>query len=284
MKILILGSGVMAVGIARQLTAHYDVTMLSRHLNPANENFRVVTTLKDVMSESYAAVFSCVADDARSRELWLDGCMDALIRRDRPIVVELSTLSVNWIEEWFQYMDTYEIVAIESPVTGSRLGAETGTLSAFRFSKFTSPVADEIFAVFTDHIYEFSSPGNPTRFKLIYNSWGAAILATFGPHAELLATHLHKDLDLALTIVQSDGWMAPVVSSKLARYRSRNFSNPDFKLSHMVKDLNYLNSLLCEADRYVHEVRKMYEDLLDPETSNLDFSVISRCRIIFDDT
>ncbi|WP_350350150.1 NAD(P)-binding domain-containing protein [Microbacterium sp. A8/3-1] len=278
MKILVLGSGVMAAGIAGQLAKHHDITMLSRHLDPAVEDFRVAATLEDATSECYAAVLSCVADDQRSRALWLDERMEALIRRDRPVVAELSTLSLSWIEEWHQRMDALEVVAVESPVTGSRSGAEAGTLSSFRFSKARSHIVDEIFAVFTDHIYEFSAPGNPTRFKLIYNSWGAAILATLGPHAELLSTHLHEDFDLASTIVQSDGWMAPVVNSKWARYRDRDFDNPDFRLSHMVKDLNYLRPILRETDVHAHQVRMEYEASLTPETSNLDFAVVSRYR------
>lgn len=268
----------MATGIARQLSEKYEVTILSRHLDPDSKDFRVAATLQEATSESYAAVLSCVTDDQRSRDLWLDEYMDALLQRDRPVVAELSTLSVSWIEQWHQRMDSFDVISVESPVTGSRSGAEAGTLSSFRFSKSTSPLADEIFAAFTDHIYEFSAPGNPTRFKLIYNSWGAAILATLGPHAELLATHLQEDFDLASIIIQSDGWMAPVVSSKWERYRDIDFNNPDFRLSHMVKDLNYLRSILRETDVQAHEIRKEYENTLTAETSNLDFSVISRYR------
>lgn len=172
MKILILGSGVMAAGIAGRLANYHDVTILSRHLDPAIKDFRVAATIEEATFESYAAILSCVADDHRSRALWLDERMDALIRRDRPIVVELSTLSLNWIEEWHRRMNALEVVAVESPVTGSREGAEAGTLSSFRFAEARSRVADEIFAVFTDRIYEFSAPVSPMRFKLIYNSWG----------------------------------------------------------------------------------------------------------------
>lgn len=276
MKVLILGSGVMAMGIARQLTQIYDVVVLSRHLDPTFIDFQVATDLDETLSHDYSAVISCVTGDERSRELWLDERMYGLLRRVRPLVVELSTLSASWIGEWHQHMESLGVIAIESPVTGSRSGAEAGTLSSFFYSKNQSRLANEIFVRFTNRIYRFSAPGNPTRFKLIYNSWGAALLTTLGPHVALLSEHLTDDFDLASRIVRSDGWMAPLVASKWDRRLDDYFENPDFRLAHMVKDLNYLREILDNGDSYAHHVREAYETLLSPSTANLDFSVISR--------
>ncbi|MGB4135324.1 MAG: NAD(P)-binding domain-containing protein [Microbacterium sp.] len=276
MRILIFGSGVMATGIARLLAEGHDVTVLSQHLDQSQERFDVVRTLDDVPPHPYSAVISCVVDDERSREIWLHPSVEALLRRHLPAVVELSTLSVAWIEEWHRRMDALGVVAVESPVTGSRSGADSGTLSAFRFSRSPSRLVDEIFGVFTRRVYEFSAPANPTRFKLIYNSWGASVLATLGPHAALLHDHLAEDLVVASRIVRSDGWMAAVVNAKWDRYRDDDFGDADFRLAHMVKDLDYLSEIVPDDDTYIRKIRDAYAAVLSPSTKDLDFSAISR--------
>lgn len=276
MKILILGGGVMAVGMANNLARQHDVTVLSRFLESGGWAFEVIHDLDSLGEGPYAAVMSCVADDHRSRELWSDQRLQTLVQRDRPVTIELSTLSPKWVREWHQYMASLGAVSVESPVTGSRSGARDGTLSCFCFYSESNVIAEELLTVIGSRVYRFSEPGNPTVFKLIYNSWGAAILATLGPHADMLAEYLPEDFDVAAKIVTSDGWMSSVARSKLGRYCASDFGDPDFKMELMIKDLTYLGQLNGDSDARLAQIRQEYERVMDASTAALDFSVVTR--------
>ncbi|MFE3866068.1 hypothetical protein ACFXPT_37480 [Streptomyces goshikiensis] len=132
----------------------------------------------------------------------------------------------------------------ECPVSGSRPCATIGTLSAFLYTPVQDDPTETVLAAFTGHRYAFTRPGNPARFKPIYNAWGASILHSLGVIARQLPAHLGEDYPIAARAVTTDGWMSTIAASKLPRVECQDYADPDFAARHMLKDLGHARDLL----------------------------------------
>ncbi|UQW99110.1 hypothetical protein [Streptomyces sp. RerS4] len=170
--------------------------------------------------------------------------MTAALADHRPVCVELSTISPEWAEEWHQQITCRGGIPVECSVTGSRPAATSGTLTAFLHTPVHDARTETVLAAITSQRHEFSRPGNPARFKLIFNAWGAAVLHSLGVFARQLPTHLGEDYQVAARAVTTTGWMAAITASKLPRLERQDYKDPDFAVRHMVKDLEYARELL----------------------------------------
>ncbi|MGW2680897.1 NAD(P)-binding domain-containing protein [Streptomyces sp. NPDC001436] len=245
-RILVAGYGVMTAGIIPHLTGlpRTHVTIASRHLEKPVPG----TTLLHpgaVASARPDVVLGCFADDDTSRSFWTHPQTRAAITTRRATCIELSTISPGWAEEWHQHITAAGALPVECPVTGSRPGARTGTLTGFLHSP--APLTGEgrrVLEAFTAKRFHFSTPGNPARFKLIFNAWGASLLHCLGVFARQLPEHLGEDYPTAAEAITSVGWMAPLAASKLKRIEQADYGDPDFAVRHMLKDLALAQELL----------------------------------------
>ncbi|MEU8542999.1 NAD(P)-binding domain-containing protein [Streptomyces sp. NPDC048717] len=244
--IVVAGYGVMTAGILPHLAALPDtrVSLTSRHLSRAPHPAVPLITPAAIADARPDVILGCFEDDIRSREFWAHKHVAAAIAATRPACIELSTISPDRAEQWHQEITILGGLPWECPVTGSRPGAQAGTLSAFFHAPAEHAAAAATLKAFTRNRYQFSCPGNPARFKLIFNAWGAALLHAAGVFARCLPTHLGQDYSVAAEIVRTNGWMATLADQKLDRIVERIYTDPDFTVQHMVKDLRYARELL----------------------------------------
>lgn len=231
------------------LAAHpeFDVRVVSRHTRVVPGTEVKVLRVDEMESEDFDVVLACLEDDDASRTFWLHPAVSRLLDRAPMACIEMSTLGHEWVCSWHEYVAAHGAVSVESPVTGSRAGAQAATLSAFVCASDYSRSAEALLHALTSRIYRFSRAGSPAVFKLIYNAWGAAILKTLAQFSGVLEDTMGRDFAVAREIVMNDGWMALVSASKLDRMLDRDFTVPDFALKHMVKDLRLANVLLDGA-------------------------------------
>ncbi|MER7673122.1 NAD(P)-binding domain-containing protein [Kitasatospora sp. NPDC096128] len=244
--IVVAGYGALTSGILPRLAALPDtrVALTSRHLT-RSPDAAVPLIGPDELSDQHPDVLiGCFENDARSRNFWTHQHVTAAIAAHRPACIELSTISPDRAEQWHQETAALGAIPWECPVTGSRPGAKAGTLSAFLYTAAPHTAADHALAAFTRNRYRFTAPGNPARFKLIFNAWGAALLHAAGAFARRLPEHLGEDYPVAARIVTTDGWMAALAAQKLPRFEGRAYDDPDFAVHHMIKDLRYARDLL----------------------------------------
>lgn len=244
--IVVAGYGVMTAGILPHLAALPDtrVTLASRHLETSPDPHVALIAPSGIPRAHPQVIVGCFEDDARSRYFWSHPDVAAAIANDQPACIELSTVSPGRAVQWHNEVTALGGVPWECPVTGSRPGATAGTLSAFLYAPSAHPTAEQALAAFTRNRYEFTQPGNPARFKLIFNAWGAALLHAAGVFGRCLPAHLGPDYPVAARIVTSDGWMATLADQKLNRIVGRAYTDPDFAVHHMLKDLRYARDLL----------------------------------------
>ncbi|MGI5451365.1 NAD(P)-binding domain-containing protein [Streptomyces sp. CA-243310] len=274
-NILVAGYGVITAGIIPHLVKLPDtaVTITSRHLirAPAGTRLLAPDGIEDLRPD---IVLGCFADDGPSRAFWEHERVTAAVTEHRPVCIELSTISPAWAEAWHSHIDAHGGIPVECPVTGSRPGAIAGTLSGFLHTPRQDPRTARTLGAFTHHRYAFSRPGNPARFKLIYNAWGAAILHTLS-FARQLPLHLGDDYATAARIVTTDGWMATIAASKLSRVEAGDYDDPDFALRHMLKDLHHARDLLGDNSLITTAI-EAYDQAAHTHGPYADFTAVAQ--------
>jgi 3-hydroxyisobutyrate dehydrogenase-like beta-hydroxyacid dehydrogenase len=283
LDVLVAGYGVMTRGILPHLvgTPGMSVSLISRHLTePPHPGVRLVQEA-DLSAPSTAsrcrpdAIIGCFEDDTASRDFWTSAPVGAAIARSGAACMEMSTLSPTWIDSWHAYVRDQGGISVECPVTGSRPGATGGTLSAFLYQSDQDARATQILDAFTRHRYTFATAGHPTRFKLIYNAWGATLLHSLTAFVPALRATLGDDFDTAARIVSSDGWMSLVCASKLDRMLEARFDDPDFALRHMVKDLNHAREIVPAPHPLLDLVHGSYAHALSVHGGDADYTAVT---------
>src|SRR5690606_27039347 len=132
MHIALLGLGIMGSGMARNLlTAGFSLTVYNRSRERA-EPFasmaaRVASTAREA-AEGAEIGISMVADVPASREVLLgeDGALASV--RPGTLLIESSTLTVEWVRELGDAAREAGCELLDAPVTGSKIQAAAGEL------------------------------------------------------------------------------------------------------------------------------------------------------------
>ncbi|MFF5933300.1 NAD(P)-binding domain-containing protein [Streptomyces sp. NPDC012508] len=285
LDVLVVGYGVMTRGILPHLLRAQDlsVSLMSRHLSePPHPEVRLMQEGDLTPSAQAAApgyrpdvILGCFEDDTASRDFWTSGPVGAVIARSGAACIEMSTLSPTWIDAWHALVRETGGVSVECPVTGSRDGATGGTLSAFLYQSVQDARAERVLETFTQLRYTFAAAGHPTRFKLVYNAWGASLLHSLAAFVPTLRRTLGDDFDVAARIISNDGWMSLVCASKLDRMVEARFDDPDFALRHMVKDLTYAHEIIPAPHHLLDLVHSSYVDALSAHGGDADYTAVT---------
>ncbi len=280
-SVLFLGYGIISKGIMgniRRKRPDLKIYVYSRHhiSGAESDNLIFFRDVEEIIGTP-EVIISCVADDKDSEEAWGQPWLISYIKEYSPYCIEMSTLSYDYILKWHERIIKYGGKSIESPLTGSKSGAESGTLSLFMYNDFRIEL-DEFFSLFSKKKYYFSHKGEPAKFKLLYNMWGGVILyqaAEFLPVIE----HEFSDKETVYEILSNDGWMAPVCKSILPRVKDRSYQQVNFRYKHMIKDMAYgqklfeypLDAFDLVLSKYIYYNKK---------SDDLDFSVIAELNYI----
>jgi 3-hydroxyisobutyrate dehydrogenase len=242
-KIAVLGLGIIGGGIARNLLRKgFPVTVWNR--TPARMEPLQALGAEPAESPADAArgadvVIDAVTDVAASRGVWTGerGALAAMA--PGATAIECATLSVTWIRELNALAAARGIPFIDCPVTGGREGAEKGTLTLLIGAEEGALAAVRpVLEAFSARIFRFGPPGMGTAYKLINNLMLAAqVLATGEGIA--FAERSGIDLSLAADAIQAGAMASPIVKTKLPFILKQDFSDTNFALRWMLKDLRY---------------------------------------------
>lgn len=132
-RIAVLGSGAMGSRIVQNLlSANYQVVVHNRtaeKAKPLVDRGAIFAPTPREAAEQADVVLSMVTDNAASRTVWLDpetGAAAALNKNS--IVIESSTLTVDWTRELAAEIERRGATFLDAPVVGSRPQAEAGKL------------------------------------------------------------------------------------------------------------------------------------------------------------
>jgi 3-hydroxyisobutyrate dehydrogenase len=241
-RVALLGLGIMGTGMARRLLGGgFPLTVWNR--NPAkaaalaSEGAKVAATPREAATGA-EFVFSMLADDRASRGVWLgpDGALAGIARGT--VLVECSTLTVEWITELTQAATARGGEFLDAPVTGSKAQAAAGELNFLVGGPAgTLEKARPVLAVMSRSITHLGPAGSGALIKLINNFVCGVQVAAIG---EAIAMIERSGLERtrALDVLLNGAPGSPLVKLMAARMTAPDFT-PNFLLRLLAKDLGY---------------------------------------------
>ncbi|MBL8121936.1 NAD(P)-dependent oxidoreductase [Candidatus Saccharibacteria bacterium] len=184
-KVAVLGLGIMGHGVADNFLKNgYEVTVWNRTPEKADDLVAHGAQRANSVAEAVVGadmVFEVTANDESSREVWLGE--NGIVKRanEAQVLITCATLSPAWVEELAQACATKGLTFFDMPMTGSRIGAESGQLTLLvggdeqklnEVKPYLEPIANEV--------KYFGPIGAGTRYKLVLNCLQAVHIAGFG--------------------------------------------------------------------------------------------------------
>lgn len=232
----------MGTGMARRLLGSgFSLSVFNRSSDKAKslaaDGAQAGSTPGDAATNA-DVIISMVADDVASRAMWL-GENGALAGAKRgAVIIECSTLSVDWVKELATLATERGCELLDAPVTGSRGPAAAGQLSFFvggdaAVLERTRPV----FEVMAKSITHVGPTGSGALVKLINNFLcGVQVAALADAIALIERSGLNRETVLPIFTEGTPG--SPLMKLLSPRMTASDFA-PNFSLKLMAKDLGY---------------------------------------------
>jgi 3-hydroxyisobutyrate dehydrogenase-like beta-hydroxyacid dehydrogenase len=245
-----LGLGLMGSRMARSILRHgVELTVWNRTIDKAQalaaEGARVAQTPREV-AEASDVVVCCVSDpNAVGRVLFAD---DGVRPAARPgfRYVECSTISPGLMRRVGDALSARGAEALEAPVTGSRLGAEKGTLLFMTGGR--REVHDELLPVlmtFGSKAIYCGELGQASVVKLVGNTLISFMVQGLS-EGVTVARKAGVPLATVLEVVMASGFASPYFAFKGDAIARRDWQE-HFSIDLMHKDQTLM---LDEASRY----------------------------------
>jgi 3-hydroxyisobutyrate dehydrogenase len=241
LSVAVIGLGIMGAGMARNLAAKgFSLTVHNRNPDkaaPFQGSARIAATPADAVKDA-DIVIAMVSDDAASRGIWLEG---GALKAMKPgaILIESSTLSVDWTRELAGLASAAGIGFIDAPVTGSKQQANDGALRFFAGGAAADiEKAKPAFLAMGTEVIHLGPAGSGAVLKLINNFMAGVQVVTLA-EGLALAGKLGLDVDQARNVLINGAPGSPLVKGVAARIAANDFS-PNFFTVLMAKDLDYV--------------------------------------------
>jgi 3-hydroxyisobutyrate dehydrogenase-like beta-hydroxyacid dehydrogenase len=271
-----IGAGKMGLPICQRLkAAGHNVVVLARS-DAAAQNLRQAD-LQPVNSiaalcKNAEVVFSSIPDDAALLQI-LDGVASL---KEGSTYIDISTVSPTASKQVAMRLGKANISYLRSPVSGSTIMAQGGTLTAV----VSGPKAkfDELallFEVFAKKAFHVGEAEEARYLKLVLNSMVAATSALLG---EALAFGERGGLSNAtmLDVISQSVVASPLINYKRDMIVKEDYS-PAATLSMLAKDLDLFLSVGRENRTPLPvnaNIRKIYEAALAKGLGENDFFVL----------
>lgn len=272
-KILFLGYGIMASRMIKHLAKNkYDVYVYTRSYKESKD-FKFIYDLSQIPKDT-SIIISCLSDDKSCEEVWNNDFIQKLIKNNKCICIEHSTISYEFAMELNDNITSIGGEFVECPVTGSKDGAENGKLVLF-ISNQDERVIEVLKSYSSKHHY-FENVGEATKFKLLYNFWGATMWYFTAEFAPIIKSSF-SNIDKPIEILSNNGPMASLCASKLRPIIEERFEDVHFKLEHMKKDMEYGYELFKDYNIDISAlILEKYKGFVSFENNHKDYTIISK--------
>jgi 3-hydroxyisobutyrate dehydrogenase-like beta-hydroxyacid dehydrogenase len=242
MRIGFLGLGTMGAPMAMNLKRRggFEVTVWNRSAEKATaleaHGFAVAKSPRELAAR-VDAFCSCLSDPPALEEVALGA--DGLLAGARAgqLFVDFSTVSVPLAKRLGASFAARQIDFADAPVTGSKAGAEKGTLVVMTgCTTDTLARATPVFQAVSEKVIHCGPVGSGTQVKLAGNALIAAMLQAFS-EGLLLTARAGVDPRKLLEVIQSSGFRSPYFDFKGQAILKRDFT-PNFTIDLMHKDLS----------------------------------------------
>lgn len=243
MNVAVLGLGIMGNGVANVLHGKGLLSAVYNRSADKAEPFRAQGVSVGATPREAAAgadvVIAVLGDDSASRAVWLgdNGALAGMSAHT--IAVEFSTLSPKWVRELNAAASARNLDFLDAPMTGSKMQAASGQIRLFAGGdpavlERARPV---LAAVSTDQFY-LGPVGSGATWKLI-NNMMAAVHAAALAEGLAFAEEAGLNMEMVASLIPVSTTASPMVTGKLPRMLAHHYTQTDFSLKWMAKDVGY---------------------------------------------
>lgn len=246
MRVAFLGLGIMGRPMAANLVkAGHEVTVWNRTPGKQVEGARVASSPAEA-AQGAEVVWMCVSDTAAVEGLLFgsNGVEHSLT--EGMIVVDSSTISPTATRKFAERLRAKGVSYADAPVTGSKTGAESGTLIFIvGGDEAVLQALKPLFAAMGKIFFRMGETGKGQAAKLAMNLQIALIYEGFA-EGLTLAAKLGVDAATLLPLIQASMVKSGVVEYKAPFVLNRDFT-PNFPLRLMHKDIRLMLEAAKEA-------------------------------------
>ncbi|HWF90870.1 MAG TPA: NAD(P)-dependent oxidoreductase [Terriglobales bacterium] len=274
MRVAFLGLGIMGGPMAANLAkAGHEVTVWNRTPGKTVEGARLAASPEEA-ARGAEVVWMCVSDtNAVESVLFGAGGVESALTEGM-IVVDSSTISPTATRKFASRVQARGARYVDAPVTGSKVGAEAGTLIFIvGGEESTIDALKPLFAAMGKKIFRMGEVGKGHAAKVAMNLQIALIYEGFA-EGITLATKLGVDPGTLIPLINASMVHSGVVEYKAPFVLKRDFS-PNFPLRLMHKDIR----LALEAAKEsrvklpaLETVEEIYEMATEDGHQDLDFA------------
>jgi len=274
MKVAFIGLGIMGRPMAGNLAkAGHEVTVWNRTPGKEVEGARTAASPAEAAREA-EVVWICVSDTAAVETVLFgqNGVDESL--REGMIIADSSTISPSATTKFAERVAKKGVQYVDSPVTGSKVGAESGTL-LFIVGGDEAAVdrLKPLYAAMGKKIFRMGETGKGQSTKIVMNLQIAMIYEGFA-EALTLGAKLGVDPEIMMPLVNASMVHSGVVEYKAPFVLARNFE-ANFPLKLMRKDILLALEAAKEARVKLpglETVEEIYDMAVEDGHSDLDYA------------
>jgi 3-hydroxyisobutyrate dehydrogenase-like beta-hydroxyacid dehydrogenase len=274
MRVAFVGLGIMGRPMATNLAkAGHEVTVWNRTPGKEVEGARTAASPAEA-AQSAEVVWMCVSDTHAVESVLFgpQGVEESL--SEGMIVVDSSTIAPTATLRFAERVRPRGVQYVDAPVTGSKVGAENGTL-IFIVGGEESAVEKlkPLFAAMGKKIFRMGETGKGHAAKLAMNLQIALIYEGFA-EGLTLATKLGVDVEALMPLLNASMVHSGVVEYKAPFVLKRDFT-ANFPLRLMHKDVRLALSAAKEARiklPALETVEEVYEMATEDGHGDLDYA------------
>lgn len=277
-KIGIVGLGIMGRGIATNFLKNgYEVFVWNRTKDAVNslvESGAVLCQTPKEVAEKADIIFEATANDTSSQAVWQgnDGILAGASKHT--ICIASSTLSIAWVDQLSIVCADKGITFCDMPMTGGRVGAETGNLTLLCGGDKEVVVGLEpTLKAIAGKVLYFGPVGSGMRYKLILNFLQALHIIGFGQAMAIAKSHNMNLEMVAQSLADRPGGVITGIAQK-AYFEEPNPTT--FSIEWITKDLRYAKDMAKELDiPLLEDVINTYSKALDNNFGKKDWASVN---------
>jgi 3-hydroxyisobutyrate dehydrogenase-like beta-hydroxyacid dehydrogenase len=253
--------------------AGHDVTVWNRTPGKDVEGARTAATPAEA-AQGAEVVWLCVSDTtAVEQVLFRENGVESALTEGMTIV-DSSTISPSATRHFAERMKTRGVDYVDAPVTGSKIGAEAGTLIFIAGGdEGVLERLQPLFSAMGKQVFRMGDTGKGQAAKLTMNLQIALIYEGLA-EGLTLATKLGVNAQVLLPLVQASMLRSGVLDYKAPFILKRDFS-PNFPLRLMHKDLRLALDAAKEARVKLpglEAVEEIYDLAAEEGQQDLDYA------------
>ena len=274
MRIAFLGLGIMGSPMAANLVkAGHEVTVWNRTAGKTVEGASTASSPAEA-AQGAEVVWMCVSDTkAVEGILFGQGGVDQSLTEDM-IVVDSSTIAPSATRKFADRLAGKGVQYVDAPVTGSKAGAESGTLIFIvGGAEAVIEKLNSLFEAMGKRVFRMGETGKGHAAKLVMNLQIALIYEGFA-EALTLGAKMGVDAETLLPLINASMVKSGVVEYKAPFVLKRDFS-PNFPLRLMYKDIRLALEAAKEARvklPALEIVKEIYEVASEDGSGDLDYA------------